>query len=353
MTFAAPIKVTIQLIIYDTARGRRAHRARHQGAGGLLRRDPADDRERYVHHQRHRARRRQPAAPQPGRVLRSRQGQDALVAASCSTRRASSRTAARGSTSSSTPRTSSTCASTAAGRCTRRCCSRRSATRTQELLNYLLRRPRPSTSRRARSTSKSIEFDLLPGQRATRDIKIGGEVDRRARTASSRAPAIRKLKEANLDRLPIEPTELDRQGQRRGRHRRGDRRGPPRVQRRGHRGQARAPARGGIEQFKVLFIDGLNVGSYLRDTLIADKVTDARKTRSWRSTGACARVIRRRSRRRRRCSTTCSSTPSATTCRAVGRLKLNYKFYRDDEDRSPRSRSRSSPSRTSSRRSGT
>ena len=37
------------------------------------------------------------------------------------------------------------------------------------------------------------------------------------------------------------------------------------------------------------------------------------KTRSWRSTGACARVIPPRSRRRRRSSTTCSSTPSATT----------------------------------------
>ena len=59
-------------------RGRRAHRARHQGAGGLLRRDPADDGDRHLHHQRHRARRRLAAPPQPGRVLRSRQGQDAL-----------------------------------------------------------------------------------------------------------------------------------------------------------------------------------------------------------------------------------------------------------------------------------
>ena len=29
-------------------------------------------------------------------------------------------------------------------------------------------------------------------------------------------------------------------------------------------------------------------------------------------------------------STTCSSTPSATTCRKVGRLKLNYKFKLDE-----------------------
>ncbi len=42
---------------------------RREGAGGLLRRHPADDRQRNVHHQRHRARDRQPAAPQPRRLL--------------------------------------------------------------------------------------------------------------------------------------------------------------------------------------------------------------------------------------------------------------------------------------------
>ena len=50
-------------------RDRRQDHPRHQGAGGLLRRHPADDRERHVHHQRHRARHRQPAAPLAGRVL--------------------------------------------------------------------------------------------------------------------------------------------------------------------------------------------------------------------------------------------------------------------------------------------
>ena len=48
--------------------GRQDH-PRHQGAGGLLRRHPADDGQRHVHHQRHRARHRQPAAPLAGRVL--------------------------------------------------------------------------------------------------------------------------------------------------------------------------------------------------------------------------------------------------------------------------------------------
>ena len=50
-------------------RDRRQDHPRHQGAGGLLRRHPADDGQRHVHHQRHRARHRQPAAPLAGRLL--------------------------------------------------------------------------------------------------------------------------------------------------------------------------------------------------------------------------------------------------------------------------------------------
>ena len=50
-------------------RDRRQDHPRHQGAGGLLRRHPADDRQRHVHHQRHRARHRLAAPPLAGRVL--------------------------------------------------------------------------------------------------------------------------------------------------------------------------------------------------------------------------------------------------------------------------------------------
>ena len=56
---------------------RRQDDPRHQGAGGLLRRHPADDGQRHVHHQRHRARHRVAAPPVAGRVLPLR-GQDAL-----------------------------------------------------------------------------------------------------------------------------------------------------------------------------------------------------------------------------------------------------------------------------------
>ena len=70
MTFAVPAQG------HDPARrleqgsgdGRQDH-PRHQGAGGLLRRHPADGRPRHVHHQRHRTGHRQPVAPVAGRVL--------------------------------------------------------------------------------------------------------------------------------------------------------------------------------------------------------------------------------------------------------------------------------------------
>ena len=80
--------------------------ARRQGGRGLLRRDPADDRLRYLRHQRHRARDRVPVAPLAGRLLH--QGRQARP-----TWRRSSRTAARGSSSSTTRRRSCRSASTA------------------------------------------------------------------------------------------------------------------------------------------------------------------------------------------------------------------------------------------------
>src|SRR6476619_1875863 len=55
--------------------------------------------------------------------------------------------------------------------------------------------------------AKSIEYDLLPGQRATRDIKVENEVVVRKNRKFTRA-AIRKLREAGLDRLPVDEPEL-------------------------------------------------------------------------------------------------------------------------------------------------
>src|SRR5690606_28909877 len=55
--------------------------------------------------------------------------------------------------------------------------------------------------------AKSIEFDLLPGQRATKDIEVNGEVIVRRNRKFTRA-AIRKLQESGLDRLPIEQSDV-------------------------------------------------------------------------------------------------------------------------------------------------
>src|SRR5699024_4298746 len=49
---------------------------------------------------------------------------------------------------------------------------------------------------------KSLEFDLLPGQRATRDIKVDGEVIVRKNRKFTKA-SIRKLRAASVERLPI------------------------------------------------------------------------------------------------------------------------------------------------------
>ncbi len=87
---------------------------RHQGAGGLLRRHPADDRQRHVHHQRHRARHRQSSCT--ARRARS----STRKTRPCTSRR-SSPIAARGWSSSTTPRTCSTCASTASASSSPRC----------------------------------------------------------------------------------------------------------------------------------------------------------------------------------------------------------------------------------------
>ena len=109
---------------HAAARGRRPRQGsqdpdhpRAARSGSLSRRAAADDGQGHVHHQRHRARRGQPAPALGRRVLRRRQGQDAGLRASRCSRPASSPTAARGWSSTSTPTTSCTSGSTGGARC--------------------------------------------------------------------------------------------------------------------------------------------------------------------------------------------------------------------------------------------
>jgi DNA-directed RNA polymerase subunit beta len=200
---------------------------------------------------------------------------------------------------------------------------------TQELLN-LFYDTETVFLEKGNKYSKSVEFDLLPGQRATRDIKVGGETLVKKNQKFTRA-AIKKLRASGVDRLPIEVLELI--------------------------GKVSAEDvvdmetgevilecneevteitldrlhEANIDKLKVLFIDGLNVGPYLRDTLIADKV---------KTTEDAIMEIYRRLRpgdpptleTAKQLFENLFFKPERYDLSAVGRLKLNYKFYRDVPD---------------------
>ena len=197
---------------------------------------------------------------------------------------------------------------------------------TQDLLNFFYSTETIFIEKGDRY-SKSIEFDILMGQRATRDIKVDGDVIVKKNNKFNKA-SIRKLKEKKVDRLPIEADELV------GKVAAHDVIDPETGEvlievNEELDGTKIARLRdANIESFRVLFIDGLNVGSYLRDTLLADKV---------KTTEDAILEIYRRLRP--------GDLPTLETAKQlfnnlffnaerydlsrVGRLKLNYKFYND------------------------
>ena len=204
---------------------------------------------------------------------------------------------------------------------------------TQDLLNYFYSTETIFLEKGGKFT-KSIEFDLLPGQRATRDIKVGATTIVKKNTKFTRA-AIRKLREAEIDRLPIELTDLI-----------GKVSAEDIIDK--ETGEILLECNeevteitidrvreAGIADLKVLFIDGLNVGPYLRDTLLADKV---------RTMEDAIMEIYRRLRpgdpptleTAKQLFNNLFFNPERYDLSAVGRLKLNYKFYRDlGEDEKP------------------
>jgi DNA-directed RNA polymerase subunit beta len=204
---------------------------------------------------------------------------------------------------------------------------------TQELLNYFYSTETVYIEKGGKF-SRSIEYDLLAGQRATRDIKVGAEIVVKKNTKFTRA-AIKKLKEASLDRLPNEAADLI-----------GKVSAEDVIDK--ETGEVLLECNeevteitldrlkeAGVAEFKVLFIDGLNVGPYLRDTLIADKV---------KTTEDAIMEIYRRLRpgdpptleTAKQLFQNLFFNPERYDLSAVGRLKLNYKFYRDmPEDQKP------------------
>ena len=179
--------------------------------------------------------------------------------------------------------------------------------------------------------SKSVEYDLLPGQRATRDIRHPEttEILVKKNRKFTRA-AIRKLNEFGIDRLPIEPSELV--GKVAAHDVIDEATGEVLLQCNEELTEAKLDElrEHGITAFKVLFIDGLNVGSYLRDTLIADRLSTPEE--------ALMEIYRR---------LRPGDPPTIDTAATlfdnlffnserydlskVGRLKLNYKFKIDEK----------------------
>ena len=200
---------------------------------------------------------------------------------------------------------------------------------TEELLNYFY-----STEtiflEPGKKYEKSVEFDLLPGQRATRDIRH--PETREILVKKNRKftkQAIKKLQDTKINRLPAEAAEVV--GKVSAHDVIDENTGEVLLQCNEEVTEAKLDELRdhGITQFKVLFIDGLNVGSYLRDTLIADKLSTPEE--------AIMEIYRR-------LRPGDPPTPETATTlfnnlffnaerydlSKVGRLKLNYKFKIDE-----------------------
>ena len=175
--------------------------------------------------------------------------------------------------------------------------------------------------------SRQVNYELLVGQRATRDIKHPKTKEILVKkNRKFTKGAIRKLEESGVDQLPIDMDELSRQGVGEGRDRRVDF-GEVLLQCNEELSEAK------LDELRDRGVEKVEVPSSTTPTSVRTSATRCSPTssrapmkRSWRSIAASARVISRRSTRRRRSFTIYFST-SATTCRAsVVSLKLNYKF---------------------------
>jgi DNA-directed RNA polymerase subunit beta len=121
---------------------------------------------------------------------------------------------------------------------------------------------------------KNVDLELLPGQRATRDIKNPktGEIIVKKNRKFTRG-AIKKLEAAKMKTLPVEWEELEKMVS--AYDIVDEATGEVILECNEEISQEKVDRllEKGIKEVKVLFIDGLNVGSFLRDTLLLDKIT--------------------------------------------------------------------------------
>ncbi len=195
---------------------------------------------------------------------------------------------------------------------------------TEEILNYYY--ATETIYIRGRTEfEKSVELELLPGQRATRDIKTkSGEIIVKKNRKFTRA-AIKKLEAAKMRMLPIDADELwtkvsaydvvD------------ENTGEVILECNEEVSQEKIEEllKRNITEFKVLFIDNLNVGPYLRETLMMDKIDTPEQ--------AIMEIYRRlrpgdppTPETATNLFTNLFFNPERYDLSKVGRLKLNFKF---------------------------
>ena len=198
---------------------------------------------------------------------------------------------------------------------------------TQEILDFFYERETVYFDQE--QLEKSVNFDLLSGQRATSDIVVDGKVLVRKNTKFTRA-AIKKLKAANVERIQIELSELI--GKVAAEDVIDEETGEVLIESNEEVTDVTLERlrEAGVQRFDILFIDGLNVGPYLRDTLLADKVLTIED--------AIMEIYRRLRpgdpptlETARTLFNNLFFNPERYDLSAVGRLKLNYKFYGDLE----------------------
>ncbi len=205
---------------------------------------------------------------------------------------------------------------------------------TQDLLNYFYN-TEDGVPREGRQVRE--ERRVRPARRSARDARHQGRQRGRSsrRTPSSPRPRSRSSRDAKIDRLPIDLEELVGKV---AAHDVVDKETGEvvlEVNEEVTEAKLEKLREASIEEFKILFIDGLNVGSYLRDTLLAEKV---------KTTEDAIMEIYRRLRPGDPPTLETAKTlfhnlffnPERYDLSKVGRLKLNYKFYRDlPEDQRP------------------
>src|SRR5690606_24253199 len=120
---------------------------------------------------------------------------------------------------------------------------------------------------------RSVELDLLRGQRATHDVtnpETGEVIVKKNRKFTQ--GAIRKIEAAGISRLPLDPEELWTKIAAHDVVDEGTGEVILEVNEEVTEEKVEELRNRGIREFKVLFIDNLNVGPFLRNTLMLDKV---------------------------------------------------------------------------------